>query len=130
MSLTSVVFPAPFSPTSATTAPAGSRSETSRRIGSSEPGYENETPSNLSASRIASGIGRSGSRDGRWPAAAARNQFSPSTARISDCIWFVSSTIVEVWMVICEARIAVKRTPPIDWLPPIASCTTRTSAPT
>ena len=37
-SFTSVVFPAPFSPTIATTTPAGSRSETSSRTSRDVPG--------------------------------------------------------------------------------------------
>ena len=123
-------MPAPFSPTSATTAPAGSRRSTCSSTGCSDPGYENETSSNASPSPIAAGTGRSGSRDGAWRAAAPRSQARPSTARIIDCIWFVSRTIVEVWIVICEARIAVNRTAPTDCVPPIASCTTRASAPT
>jgi hypothetical protein len=42
-SLTSVVLPAPFSPTIAITAPAGNVTDTSSNTTRDVPGYENDT---------------------------------------------------------------------------------------
>ena len=58
-SLTSVVLPAPFSPTTATTDPAGSSTFTSSITSRSVQGYANETCSKRIASVMMSGAGRS-----------------------------------------------------------------------
>ena len=58
-SLTSVVFPAPFSPTIATTAPAGRVSETLSTARRDVPGYANDTPSSRMPSRSRSGAAQS-----------------------------------------------------------------------
>jgi hypothetical protein len=61
-SFTNVVLPAPFSPTTATTAPAGIRTDTSRSTHRDVPGYRNDTPSNETASTSREGAGRSPGR--------------------------------------------------------------------
>src|SRR5207245_9543842 len=57
-SLTSVVLPAPFSPTIATTAPAGSVTDTSSSTTRDVPGYANDTCSSRTPRCNTVGTGR------------------------------------------------------------------------
>src|SRR5256885_923006 len=66
-SLTSVVLPAPFSPTIATTAPAGSVTDTSSSTTRDVPGYANDTCSSRTPRCNTVGTGRS-------PAAETRSE--------------------------------------------------------
>ena len=80
-SLTSVVLPAPFSPTIATTAPAGSSRFTSSSTSRSVPGYANDTWSNRTLRSMRSGAAARRPRRARRRSPRATRAAATSRAR-------------------------------------------------
>ena len=93
-SLTSVVLPAPLTPTTAVHSPAGSvRSSPSSTV-RVEPGYENDTPSNRSSLRgAASGsVAASPVRGAASVRSTSRTRSSNSRSAATDCMPYCVGT--------------------------------------